>query len=65
MNRTNEIISGMDKLLFVEERYQELEHKHMNTVKELSLLRSQLTISEEQYAELKQDLDRTNKRLIL
>ncbi|XP_044751382.1 uncharacterized protein PFB0145c-like isoform X3 [Coccinella septempunctata] len=56
---------GMDKLLFIEERYQELEHKHLNTIRELALLRTQLAASEEQYSELKQDLDRTNKRLML
>ncbi|XP_045472805.1 structural maintenance of chromosomes protein 3 homolog isoform X6 [Harmonia axyridis] len=62
---TKDISSGMDKLLFIEERYQELEYKHLNTIKELSLIKSQLATSEEQYAELKQDFDRTNKRLML
>ncbi|KAL3280724.1 hypothetical protein HHI36_003960 [Cryptolaemus montrouzieri] len=54
---------GCGKLL--EEKVKELEFKYVNALSELSMVKSQLALSEEQYAELRLDLDRTNKRLLL
>ncbi|KAK9888635.1 hypothetical protein WA026_000863 [Henosepilachna vigintioctopunctata] len=51
--------------LVLEEKVKELEHKYGNAINELSMVKSQLLSSEEQYADLKKDLERTNKRLSL